>query len=781
MCTDRICDPLLWGKTLRTLENPEICARAEICESRAYHLVGAIQPHGALLAIDPENFAVKRASENIEIITGKPLDALFGVSLLDLVDAQSQEKLLNFANERQGGFTHKNLRTALTMSFTGAPSSKDILSLLYFSKPYLCVEFPFDLDSQSSTEERLDALLFGTLNDIMLYDGPSEDLGGIVCRAIQTVTGLDRVYLCKFDRLGHGYIAAESQNGSMPSLLHHHFPKTDMPERVREYYVLNPFRMIPDVNARTIPIMAAAGADGAPLDLTLSSCRQVASTHLQYVRNMGVRATASFSIVEDGRLTGIFGGHSLQPHYIGYRRLVIAQNLVDLYRTLHSFLHTRELEQLFDKKKADTYILASEFVKANCRFDLFVLDHWDRFMSLMDAEDIIVRFDDQFFPGRRLATKEARAIAGVAIPAMSADGIFTTSYLSGIAPELFHLREKACGCFALALDAEGRDFIIWLRGQQVVEQKWSGNPNEAIMKTVSGDVGPRNSFETYVKLVEGMSRQWEERHMELAGHFQRALSQALSNYYNLKARKAAEDVSRLNSEFVANVSHELRSPLHALINLSEIIIDKIDQFPQDKRNHYKTVIKERGQRILHLVNDLLDISRLETRRVSYSFSTEDIRKTIESAHDEVEGLIKRKSLTVNIDDTRTVRHIAFDAARMSQVIVNLLLNAIKFSPPSTTITLRLSDMLSDGEYDGLLIEVADQGIGVPDGEKEAIFDKFARSSRTEGAIGGVGLGLSICRQIVLGHDGRLWVENNKDGGASFFVRIPGRSPNLMTA
>lgn len=548
-----------------------------------------------------------------------------------------------------------------------------------------------------------------------------------------------------------------------------------MPDLVRSLYLRNPFRMIPDIDAAPILVEAADGSQSEPLDLTLSTCRQVAASHLQYVRNMGVRATVSFSVVAGGKLIGLFGGHSQTPRHIGYRRLAMAQHLVDLYRTRWSFLKLREQESALRQHMQLASELAAQFAKSDCRLAGFLAENGPRFLGLMGASDFIGRFDDQFCAGR-LRMRDAQQIVETVCRQLPESGILQTDNIAGLAPQLASLSPEVSGCFAIALDAEGRNVLIWLRPENIVQQKWSGNPDEPILVTAAGGVGPRQSFETYLKAVNGRSLPWDEMYIELATAIAKQMNQVLSNYYNVKAREAAEQVSRLNSEFVSNVSHELRSPLHAIIGLSEAVLEKGEALSAEKRAQYKMLIKERGQRLLHLVNDLLDIAKLEARALQFTLARGDLRGVIDNSCLEVASLAHRKSITLRVEDSRSCRDSIFDAGRMTQVIVNLLLNAIKFSPPATVISIRLSDTGLDGMQNGFMIEVADQGVGVPDSERQNIFGKFVKSSRTEGAIPGVGLGLPISREIVLGHGGQLWVENNADGGASFFIYLPDRPP-----
>ncbi len=237
-----------------------------------------------------------------------------------------------------------------------------------------------------------------------------------------------------------------------------------------------------------------------------------------------------------------------------------------------------------------------------------------------------------------------------------------------------------------------------------------------------------------------------------------------------KATQSAEKANQMKSEFLANMSHELRTPLNAIINFSRIGFERIDRWPSEKQASNLERIRNSGQRLLTLLNDLLDLSKLESGNIEYDMMNTDINALIEVVCNEISILAQEKQLTLQLPpSTLNNPTIECDRGKIHQVLLNLLSNAIKFSSEQSTI--KVICHYTKGEQQ-LLICVSDEGIGIPENELENVFDKFIQSNRTKTGAGGTGLGLSICKEIINAHGGHIWAENNADKGATFCILLP---------
>ncbi len=214
------------------------------------------------------------------------------------------------------------------------------------------------------------------------------------------------------------------------------------------------------------------------------------------------------------------------------------------------------------------------------------------------------------------------------------------------------------------------------------------------------------------------------------------------------------------------MSHELRTPLHGILSFSNLGLKKHAADKPDKLLQYFNRIKTSGERLLVLLNDLLDLSKLEAGQMMLEKKSTSLRKILEICIDEQGAMIKAKRLDLIWDKQASNIEVNIDAARIGQVITNLLSNAFKFTPEGKKIYI---DFLPINDLDQPAIQVVfqDQGVGIPEDELESVFDKFIQSSKTKTNAGGTGLGLAISKEIIELHNGKIWAESKPGEGARF--------------
>ncbi len=225
---------------------------------------------------------------------------------------------------------------------------------------------------------------------------------------------------------------------------------------------------------------------------------------------------------------------------------------------------------------------------------------------------------------------------------------------------------------------------------------------------------------------------------------------------------------RLKSEFLASMSHELRTPLHTVIGFSQLLAEEIQGPLNEKQRRFVDHIHRDSQHLLELINDILDLSKIESGKI-------ELRREVFEAAPEIRGVVesisqaagsKSISLEMNIDGDPAVDA---DRVRFREILLNLLSNALKFTPLGGRILVDSGP----AEPGFCCIRVQDTGIGIPEGQEEAIFDKFYQvGSTTKGVREGTGLGLSITRHLVELHGGQIWVRSEPGKGSCFSFTLP---------
>ncbi|MCP4750371.1 MAG: response regulator [Proteobacteria bacterium] len=246
----------------------------------------------------------------------------------------------------------------------------------------------------------------------------------------------------------------------------------------------------------------------------------------------------------------------------------------------------------------------------------------------------------------------------------------------------------------------------------------------------------------------------------------------------IKAKEAAEEANKAKSEFLANMSHELRTPMHGVLSFAEFGIKKSPTEKRDVLRDFFTEIYASGTRLLNLLNNLLELSKLNAGAVENAMESGNIYSLVNSVRSEFHSEISEKELTVSVIEPIVDTDTDLDPSRICQVIRHLLSNAIKFTPKGKEITVTF-DIASikgrrktDSPKPAIKVNIVDQGIGIPENELTSIFDQFIQSSKTSDGSGGTGLGLSISKNIVENHLGKIWAENNPKGGATFSFMLP---------
>jgi signal transduction histidine kinase len=235
-----------------------------------------------------------------------------------------------------------------------------------------------------------------------------------------------------------------------------------------------------------------------------------------------------------------------------------------------------------------------------------------------------------------------------------------------------------------------------------------------------------------------------------------------------EANQELKTLDQLKSDFLANMSHELRSPLTVIRGGIDYLNRKITI--EDNRN-YLEIIDKNLTRLIHLVSDMFDFTKIEAKKIDWSFEHENLALLIYEVTEIINPLAIEKKIDLIYENPGDII-VEFDLERIEQVLVNLIENAIKFSDHKTKIRINVQQ-----DPESVTVSIKDQGIGIPEKNIETIFDKFSTApSGRDGKTEGTGLGLAICKAIVEAHDGKIWAESISGVSSTFYFTLPTKRP-----
>ncbi len=228
------------------------------------------------------------------------------------------------------------------------------------------------------------------------------------------------------------------------------------------------------------------------------------------------------------------------------------------------------------------------------------------------------------------------------------------------------------------------------------------------------------------------------------------------------------ELERLKSEFIANISHEFRTPLTSLREANNLLLDGIAGKTTEKQQRLLKITKEESEKLIKMINDFLDLSKMEAGMIRYNFVPSDINIVIENAINEIRLLAERKEINLKLETQKGLPITLMDSEKIKQVMINLLSNAVKFTPNGGKISVGART-----EDSNIYIEVKDTGIGIAKENLLKIFDKFQQvDTGVNHKLRGTGLGLSIAKHIVETHNGKIWAESRLGKGSAFKFVLP---------
>lgn len=528
----------------------------DACAREPIHVPGAVQPHGVVLAVDPETLHVVVASENVGELTGREPGTVLGLPLAELVDPEDVEHVraaVASPDLRAGNPTRVQAR--------GPDSPVPCELVLQRSGAHALLE----LEPVNGSE--IDASAF--VRSVSHASAALQAVRGVQALAdrtaveIKRLTGFQRVLVYHFHAGGHGEVLAEARDADVEAFLGLHYPATDIPSQARALYLRSTLRVIPDVDYAPSPLLAAE-PDGAPLDLSDAHLRSVSPIHRQYLRNMGVGSSMTISLRRDDQLWGLVTCHHDQPHHPPFAVRAAAELLGE---TL-AFRIAQEEEAERDARLLSVGEVQAEIVArifANRDLADGLRRTAQRIMELVQADGLsCVVGGTRIRRGRVPAPDVERAV----VRRLEERGPLATDHLE----ETFTTSGGAvAGALGVPLAPGVGEYLVWYRSEWPHTVTWGGDPSKPAAADEGDGLSPRASFDAWREVVRGRSRPWQPWHLEAAEGF---------------ARHLADGMLRIVREELAHVA--LHDALTGLANRT-LLLEQLGQLirrrPRAGRDH----------------------------------------------------------------------------------------------------------------------------------------------------------------------------------------------------
>ena len=441
------------------------------CHKEPIHIPGSIQPHGYLLVVDPETLKICYFSENILLLLNTQKDRLVGSHITNFFEANTSNIIEE--NKAQKDFHAIN---PLKIELKGKSPETSIKGVISRNDEYLLIELEFDIKKEHSSIDPMNYLMKQSLHLI----ADKKELNSSFDTAVEEVrnlTGFDRVMLYQFDHEYNGQVVAEAKKDELNSFLHQHFPESDIPKQARALYLRNPIRLLADVDAEVSPIYP----QDKPVDLSTCITRSVSPIHCQYLRNMGVKASMSISIIIAGKLWGLIACHHYSSHVVPFEARQVAQYMGLMLSYIIS-LKTQSIEAIQEAKATAISAEIAEHMSEEVFFIDGLRKQVPALLSMLSADGVAWRLekDIESFGDVPAYDDIYHLFEWLKSNHLEDELLYHNHHLSNENAEFSKFANIASGVLAMPVSTNENLFIMWFRKEVIETKNWGGKPEKII-------------------------------------------------------------------------------------------------------------------------------------------------------------------------------------------------------------------------------------------------------------------------------------------------------------
>lgn len=557
------------------------------CDREPIHVPGSIQPHGCLVVLHPETLAVIQQAGDFAGILGVVPDTRAGTPLAELIGSDAAAAIVALIRRQRPGPPPASLH-----QHGFRRGDRNVNAVIHVSEGLPVIEF----EAAGPSGVRATGMLM-TLQRMLarLEDAASmRDFAQTAVEQIRAVTGFDRVMLYTFLANGSGRVIAEDREPELESYLDLHYPASDIPRQARELYLKNRLRQIPDVNYVALPVAPEINpVTNRPLDMSFCHLRSVSPVHIQYLRNMGVGASMSISVIRDASLWGLIACHHRRPHYLSGEERAACELFGQVFSSQLGARERAAADQQSVNQKTVQSRLMSRLLKGDdLSGSLIGCD--PHLLDYIEADGAAVWIEGKYAElGRTPGEGNVRSIVEWR-NAEPDEGVFATHHLARAFPPAKAFAADAAGLLALSVSRTPRDYVFWFRREVTETITWAGDPGKSVEPpTPGGRLSPRTSFAAWRETVRFQSRPWKPVEIEAAHSLRLSLLEIVLRRIDEVARERARNQER-QGLLIAELDHRVKNTLatiQSIMRFSRGTSDTLDSYVANLERRIKAMAR----------------------------------------------------------------------------------------------------------------------------------------------------------------------------------------------
>ena len=739
------------------------------CDREPIHTPNCIQPQGLLLVLAEPDLRIVQVSENAPEILGIAVTDLLDRHLANFISSDRGDLIQMIRACLDRSFEHINPLNLIightdeqARTFNGiihrAPGGEIILELEPLVEKAESDFFQFYRQIKVTLAKMQTAQNLAALCDLVVHE-------------MRVITGFDRVMIYRFNQDGDGSVIAESKKDNLGAFLGMHYPDSDIPKQAKHLYTLNWLRLISDVNCQPIGLITSQNKPDHSLVMSYCGLRAVSPLHIQYLKNMGVVASMSVSLIQQQQLWGLISCHHHTPKLVSYEIRTVCEFLGQLMSTE---LATKENNENLDYK---LYLktIQSQFVERLTKATDFVseiITDEQALLHLTGALGVAVcDGDDIILIGQTPSQAVLKPLLSWLSDRFEQD-IFVTDTLPSLYPSAESYKNVASGLLAMAISKVQNQYVLWFRPELLQTLTWAGNPDKPTRIEEDGSltIFPRQSFAAWQEIVRGKSNPWLNYEVEGAIELRRAI-------IDIVLRQAGElaninlELERINSEldaFAYIASHDLKEPLRGIHNYATFLLDDYGEILEGEGAEKLHTLLRLTTRMESLIESLLKFSRLG--RQELQMNSIDLNLLLKNVTELFSMNPQWANCSIRVP--RSLPKVFGDRVLIEEVFTNLISNAFKYNnQPEKWVEISWIES-TQPPHNVFTFYVQDNGIGIREKHLESVFRIFKRLHAPSKYGGGTGAGLTIVKKIIERHGGKIEVKSIFGKGTTFWFALP---------